>query len=54
MWTKLALGALIGLVLGYFLAPGYGLWVVLGVIGGYLAELWTQKRRKGEGSRAGS
>lgn len=49
MWVKLAVGAVVGVVLGYFLPPGYALWVILGVIGGYLAELWSQKKaKKGE------
>lgn len=46
MWIKLAIGAIVGLILGHFLAPGYALWVVLGIIGGYLAEVWLKKRQK--------
>ncbi len=45
MWIKLAIGAIVGLVLGYFLAPGYALWVVVGIVAGYLVELFTQRRK---------
>ncbi len=44
MWIKLAIGAIVGLVLGSFLAPGYAFWVVLGIIAGYLTEVWLKKR----------
>ena len=45
MWIKLAIGAIVGLVLGYFLPPGYALWVVVGIVAGYLVELLTQRRK---------
>lgn len=45
MWIKLAIGAIVGLILGYFLAPGYALWVVVGIVAGYLVELFTQRRK---------
>lgn len=46
MWIKLAVGAVVGLGLGHFFAPGYAFWVVLGVIAGYLADVWVNKRQK--------
>lgn len=51
MWIKLAIGAIVGLVVGYFVAPGYALWVVVGILAGYLVELWTQRRKKGHKSQ---
>jgi len=45
MWLKLAIGAIVGLILGYFLPPGYALWVVLGIAAGYVAELITSKKK---------
>lgn len=48
MWIKLAIGAIVGLVLGNFLAPGYAFWVVLGIIAGYVTETWLKKRNKAE------
>lgn len=46
MWIKLAVGAVVGLGLGYLFAPGYAFWVVLGIIAGYLADVWVNKRKK--------
>lgn len=53
MWIKLAIGAIVGLVLGHFLAPGYGLWVVLGIIGGYVVDVILKKREKQQGVESG-
>lgn len=47
MWWKLAAGAVAGLVVGHFVVPGYWLWVVIGVIAGYLAEVYA-RRKKGQ------
>lgn len=44
MWIKLAIGAIVGLVLGHFLAPGYALWVIVGIIGGYVTDVLLKKR----------
>ncbi|NLJ75238.1 MAG: hypothetical protein GX331_09640 [Firmicutes bacterium] len=44
MWIKIAVGAVLGLIVGHFVPPGYALWVVLGVIGGYLVELLVGKK----------
>lgn len=52
MWIKLAVGAVVGLVLGHFLAPGYALWVVLGIVAGYLVDVWQRKRTKEERSES--
>lgn len=48
MWWRVAAGAVIGLIAGSFLPPGYALWVVLGIVGGYLVDLWLKRRPKGE------
>jgi len=45
MWIKLAAGAVAGLILGYFFPPGYAVWVVAGIVAGYLVELLTQRRK---------
>lgn len=52
MWLKLAIGAVVGLVVGHFVPPGYALWVILGIVVGYLVELWVTKdktEQKGAG-----
>lgn len=46
MWWKLAAGAVLGLVVGHFVVPGYALWVVVGLVLGYLAEIYAQRRAK--------
>ncbi|HEX6972543.1 MAG TPA: hypothetical protein VF234_10015 [Limnochordia bacterium] len=43
MWLKVAIGAVCGLVVGHFVEPGYPLWVVLGVAGGYGADWWSRR-----------
>lgn len=48
MWWRLAAGAVIGLAVGSFAPPGPALWLVLGVAGGYLADLALKRRAKGE------
>jgi|GEM_PF-1083449 len=45
MWWKLAVGAVAGLVVGHFVAPGYWLWVVVGVVAGYLVEAYGRKKK---------
>lgn len=45
MWWKIAVGAAVGAVVGAFVPPGYALWIVVGVVGGYLAETLTQRAR---------
>lgn len=45
MWVRMAIGAVAGLAAGHFLATGYALWIVLGVTGGYAAEVWRVRRR---------
>ncbi|MFO7318232.1 MAG: hypothetical protein FWJ64_00620 [Limnochordia bacterium] len=52
MWWKLAAGAAAGLVVGHFVVPGYWLWLVVGVVAGYLAETFN-RRRKGRTVAAG-
>lgn len=46
MWIKLLGGAVLGFIVGYFVPPGYPLWVILGVIAGYLWELWVSKEKR--------
>lgn len=43
MWPKVAIGAVAGLLVGHFVEPGYALWVVLGVAGGYGVDWWTKR-----------
>jgi len=43
MWWKLLIGAIVGLLVGHFVTPGYWLWVIVGLVAGYLAELWAQR-----------
>lgn len=50
MWWKLAVGAVLGLVAGHFIAPGYALWVVVGLVLGYGAEVWSERRKKQKAS----
>jgi len=48
MWWKVGAGAVAGLVVGYFVAPGYALWVVVGVVVGYLAHILLERKGKRE------
>ncbi|HHV93346.1 MAG TPA: hypothetical protein GXX47_02275 [Firmicutes bacterium] len=50
MWWKLLIGAVIGLAIGHFAAPGYWFWVVIGLIAGCLAELWAKRRESSGGA----
>ncbi len=38
MWLKIAIGAVVGLTIGSFVAPGYTLWVAVGALAGYGVE----------------
>lgn len=46
MWWKLAAGAVLGLVVGHFVVPGYALWVVVGLVLGYGAEVLAQRKKE--------
>lgn len=46
MWWKLAIGAVVGLIVGHFVAPGYALWVVVGIVVGYLVEAYSQRQKR--------
>lgn len=46
MWWKLAAGAVVGLVVGHFVVPGYALWLVVGVVAGYLVEAYQQRKKR--------
>lgn len=48
MWWKLAAGAVLGLVIGHFVAPGYALWIVVGIVAGYLVEAIQQRKKRRE------
>lgn len=51
MWTKIAVGAVVGFLVGSFAAPGLTLWVTVGVLAGYAVDSWT--RRRAETGREG-
>ncbi len=46
MWIKLVIGAIAGLVVGHFVTPGYALWVLLGIILGYIVDIFTNPAEK--------
>lgn len=50
MWWKLLVGGILGLLVGHYVTPGYWLWVVIGLILGYLVQVWTD-RQTGKGTR---
>lgn len=52
MWARMAVGAIVGLGIGHFTEPGYVLWMTLGVMAGYLAELWTARSREARANGA--
>lgn len=46
MWWRLLIGGILGLLVGHYLAPGYWLWVIIGLILGYLVDVWTERQSK--------
>lgn len=52
MWWKIAIGAALGFVVGSFVAPGYALWITVGALAGYGADV-LMRRRSGSGSGGG-
>lgn len=48
MWIKILIGAIAGLVVGHFVTPGYALWVIVGIILGFIVELASKKLRKSD------
>lgn len=38
MWIKLVIGAVAGLLVGHWVAPGYAVWTVIGIIIGALVD----------------
>lgn len=49
MWWKIAVGAVVGFIVGSFAAPGYTLWVTVGVLAGYGVDAWMRRRESGDG-----
>lgn len=47
MWWKIALGAVAGFAVGSFVAPGYALWVAVGALAGFGADMWARRRAQG-------
>lgn len=50
MWLKMAIGAVLGFIVGSFAAPGYTLWITVGVLAGYAVEALMRRRDAGDGS----
>lgn len=50
MWLKMAIGAVLGFIVGSFAAPGYTLWITVGVLAGYAVEALMRRRAAGDGS----
>ncbi|NMB23982.1 MAG: hypothetical protein GX986_00445 [Firmicutes bacterium] len=46
MWWKLLVGGILGLLVGNYVAPGYWLWVIVGLVLGYLGQVWADRRAK--------
>lgn len=46
MWSRMAVGAVIGLAVGHFVQPGYALWLIVGVSAGYAAEVWVERAKE--------
>lgn len=46
VWWKLLVGGILGLLVGQYVAPGYWLWVIVGLVLGYLGQVWADKRAK--------
>lgn len=43
MWGRMAIGAVVGLIVGHFIAPGYAPWLVIGVSLGYLTTVGLER-----------
>lgn len=50
MWWKMAVGAALGFAVGHYVAPGYPLWMALGVAAGFGTDVWLRHRK---GARSG-
>lgn len=48
MWINLVVGAILGLVVGHFAPPGYALWVIIGLVAGYLVHLWQASQKENQ------
>ncbi len=46
MWWKLLIGGILGLLVGHYVTPGYWLWVIIGLVLGYLVEVWTERQSR--------
>lgn len=46
MWVKLVIGAIAGLIIGHWVAPGYAVWAITGIILGGLVELVVRMQTK--------
>lgn len=47
VWWKMALGGAVGLAVGSLTEPGYAMWILLGVVTGYLWDIWGKKEGTG-------
>lgn len=49
MWLKMAIGAVLGFIVGSFVTPGYTLWITVGVLAGYAVDAFMRRRSGGDG-----
>ncbi|HHT36876.1 MAG: hypothetical protein ACE3NC_03640 [Candidatus Wallacebacter cryptica] len=48
MWVKIVIGAIVGLVVGHWVPPGYAVWVLIGIILGALLDFTAARYFKKE------
>jgi uncharacterized membrane protein YoaK (UPF0700 family) len=48
VWVKIVIGAIVGLVVGHWVPPGYAVWVLIGIILGALLDFTAARYFKKE------